>query len=102
MFCRFINLARTALLANIITLMAFSSVADMKRCATLKAQPSGSYIACPSTATTFAFIDIDTPETKNLLLTPQKPEDPDDEDGEVIPPETRNIQDLRKETGFLG
>ena len=94
MFSRFINLARTTLLANIITLMPFSSVSDIKHCATLKAEPSGSYIACPPTATTFAFIDIDTPETENLLLSPQKAEDPDDEPGNTVPPTTKNINSI--------
>ena len=59
LFC-FINLDKIALLANIITLIT---------------------IACPSTATTFAFID--TPETANLLLSPQAEEE---EPGKTVPP----------------
>ncbi len=64
MFYCFINLARIALLANIITLIAS--------------------IAYPSAATTFAFID--TPKTENLLLSPQVEEDPDEEPGTVVDP----------------
>ncbi|NEQ41845.1 MAG: hypothetical protein F6K40_38965 [Okeania sp. SIO3I5] len=94
-------------MANIITLMPFSPVADMftehdlgKYCATLKAEPSGSYIACPPTATTFAFIGIDTPETENLLLSseegkdPDPDPDPDKDKGKVIHPETKNINSI--------
>ncbi|MDJ0520383.1 MAG: hypothetical protein QNJ74_30400 [Trichodesmium sp. MO_231.B1] len=66
MFHCLINLARIALLANIITLIAS--------------------IAYPSAATTFAFIDIDTPKTENLLLSPQVEEDPDEEPGTVVDP----------------
>ncbi|OZH54801.1 hypothetical protein AFK68_08620 [Hydrocoleum sp. CS-953] len=60
MLSRFINLNRIAFLANIITLIT---------------------ITCPSTATTFAFINI--PETANLLLTPQAEEE---EPGKTVPP----------------
>lgn len=67
----FINFNRIALLANIITSIAL-------------AEPSGSYIACPSAATSFAFID--TPNTEKLLLSLQQEEDPDEEPGKTVPP----------------
>ncbi|MDJ0555852.1 MAG: hypothetical protein QNJ68_15700 [Microcoleaceae cyanobacterium MO_207.B10] len=41
-------------------------------------------VVCPSTATTFAVMDI--PETENLLLSPQPEEDADEEPGKTIPP----------------
>lgn len=63
----FINLSRHyklfASVANIIALIA---------------------IACPSEATTFAFID--TPNTEKLLLSLQQEEDPDEEPGKTVPP----------------